>query len=173
MRLFAALPVALAVALLAPGGARAYDHQATIELGVGWSHAFGSAVTYGDNGIPVILGGSVGLSDALTVRAALTWAPHPGTPFTQVGIVGAELVYVFDLLEVVPYVGGGFDLLTTFDASQARADFGAHVVVGLDWLFKHGMYVGLEVRPYVVVTELDTIPVYLTLTARYGLIFDL
>ena len=176
MRAHAALPVLLvALALPAfalPATARAYDHQATLELGLGWAHAF-DATAYDENGLAVVLGGSVGLGDTFALRGAITWAGHPGPSFAQVGQIGAEVVYLVDILEVVPFAGIGIDAMGTIAGSDARADFAVHAVGGVDWLFQRGMYVGIEARPFLALTALDAAPIHLTVTARFGLTFDL
>ena len=176
-----ARPAVIVLALLAasgalPSGARAYEDQLTLELGVGYAHAFTDGATPGP-GVPLSLAASIGLDDVWTVRATLAYALHPGEPTMHIGLLGAELLYVVDILEVVPYFGVGVDALTTLSDGALGADFAAHVVVGADWLLSRTAYVGLDVRPYLLVSELFEadvrFPVYLTVLVRAGLVFDL
>ena len=162
----------LSVCAALPATALAYDHQATAELGLGFAHAFGTP-PYDENGPAAELGGSIGLGDTFALRASFTWASYPGASFTQVGLLGAEVVYLVDVLEVVPYFGLGVDAIGTYDGTAAQADFGVHAVAGFDWLFTRSMYVGVEARPTVVLTSLDTVPVQLSVLLRYGLTFEL
>jgi hypothetical protein len=161
---------------VSPPRARAYEDQLTLDVGVGYAHAFaGSAIP--SSGVPLAITASVGLDDVWTVRATVAYALHPGDPTVHLGVFGAELLYVVDILEVVPYFGAGVDALATLSEGAVGADFAAHVVLGADYLLSRSAYVGVDVRPYLIVSELFEadlrFPVYLTVFARVGLVFDL
>lgn len=174
--LLSTLGALLLACVALPSTARAYEDQLTLELGVGYAHAFTDGAVPG-SGLPLAIAASVGLDDVWTVRASLAYAIHPGDPAVHIGIFGAELLYVVDILEVVPYFGVGVDLLSSLTDGALGADFGAHLVVGADYLLSRTAYVGIDVRPYLLVSELFEanvrFPVYLTVLARVGLVFDL
>lgn len=167
----AALGVALAVAAGATGRAQAYEDQLTLGLGLGYA----AVVTNGlpPHGALAQVSASVGLDDVWTVQASLSYALHPGSEPLHVGIVGAELIYVVDVLEVVPFFGLGADAIGTIHAGNAGVDAAAHAILGVDYLASRTWLVGLDVRPYVLFTRLSTEPVYITVSARASLIFDL
>ena len=175
--LVATLAAALmALALGAPSPVRAYEDQLTLEFGVGYAHAFSDGAVP-SSGLPLAIAASMGINDVWTVRASVAYALHPGDPTVHVGVFGAELLYVVDILEVVPYFGAGLDALTTLSDGAVGADLGAHIVLGVDWLLSRSAYLGLDLRPYLLVSELFEadvrFPVYLTVLARAGLVFDL
>ncbi len=168
----AALGIALAVAAAgSPGRARAYEDQLTLGLGLGYA----VVVTNGlpPHGALAELSASVGLDDTWTVRANLSYAFHPGHDPMHVGLVGAELIYMVDVLEVVPFFGLGVDAIGTLYQGAAGVDAAAHAIVGVDYLAAREWLVGLDIRPYVLLTRLSTDPVYFTASARFSLVFDL
>ncbi len=166
----------VALAVCAPSPARAYEDQLTLELGVGYAHAFSDGAVPG-SGLPLAIAASIGINDVWAVRASVAYALHPGDPTVHLGVFGAELLYVVDILEIVPYFGVGIDALTSLSDGALGADLGAHIVLGVDWLLSRNAYLGLDVRPYLLVSELFEadvrFPVYLTVLARAGLVFDL
>lgn len=167
----ATLGIALAVAAGCPGRARAYEDQLTLGLGLGYA----AVVTDGlpPHGALAQVSASIGLDDVWTVQASLSYALHPGAEPLHVGIVGAELIYVLDVLEVVPFFGLGADAIGTVREGHAGVDAAAHVILGVDYLASRSWLVGLDVRPYVLFTRLSTDPVYITVSARISLVFDL
>ena len=167
----AALGIALSVAGGSSGGALAYEGQLTLGLGLGYA----AVVTEGlpPHGALAQVSASVGLDDVWTVQASVSYALHPGADPLHVGIVGAELIYVLDVLEVVPFFGLGADAIGTVHQGRAGADAAAHAILGVDYLLSRTWLIGLDVRPYVLFTRLSTDPVYITISARASLIFDL
>ncbi len=167
---------ALVLALIAPSGARAYDHQVSLDVNAGWGVA--PALQMVPNHGPTAgVGTSIGFDDAWGMAIQLGWAIHP--PFVNasdevfhVGILGVEGLYYLDILEIVPFFGVGIDLLPTVNGSTWGLDFAAHVRVSLDYLVSREVTIGVDVRPYILLTALSVDPVYLTFQARVSFLFD-
>jgi hypothetical protein len=178
---WAAWTTAGAAAVLATSlpTARAYEDQATLDLGLGYAHAFASGLPA--SGAAVALGGSLGLGDVWTLRATLGWAAHPaaatGPPTTHVLTGGVELLYVVDVLRWVPYVGAGVDAVGTVSEAGSGVDLAAHAVLGLEWLASRAWLLGVDVRPYLLLSDAfasaPRFPVYLTVTVKAGVVLDL
>ena len=72
----------------------------------------------------------------------------------------------------MPFFGVGIDLLPTFDGSTLFLDFAAHVRLSVDYVASREVTVGIDIRPYVLLTALSTDPVYLTFQIRLSFLFD-
>ena len=172
--------VALLSMLGAPSTARAYEDQATLDLDLGYAAALATDALP-PNGVQFGVGGSWGLNDAWTIRGRLAYGVHPAAQPLHVGILGVEVVYLLDLVEVVPFAGLGADALGTgFDdgtggGSGFEANFAIHAVLGLDWLVSRRFIVGLDVRPYILPLAFDAetlAPVYLSASVRLSFVFE-
>lgn len=176
-----AFPAALAslAALVAtlPVEASAYERQVTLDVTAGWGWApVLDAPNHGPTGG---ISTAIGFDDdtwGLGIYGG--WAVHP--IFTEptdetfhVGLIGAEALYYFDILQIVPFFGAGVDVLPTFDGTSWAADFAVHLRVSLDYLVSREVAIGVDVRPYLLVTALpDLNPVYLTFQARFSYLFE-
>ncbi|MCB9591539.1 MAG: hypothetical protein H6719_02295 [Sandaracinaceae bacterium] len=166
----------LAALLGSPASAAAYDHQVSLDVSAGWGWA--PALDAAPNNGPMAgLATTVGIDDAWAIGFNLGWAVHP--PFTDatdpvfhVGIVGVEGLYYIDILEIVPFFGLGIDLLPTVNGSTWGLDFAAHARVSLDYLVSREVTIGIDVRPYILLTALSLDPVYITFQARVSFLFD-
>lgn len=179
-----ALPLALAVASLAvaslaaacwPGVARAYDRQLGLFAGAGYTGIVGDT-PYPPHAVHGSVGVGVGLSDVWELRGRVDYAFHPSA-LHRLG-ASVDLVYLVDVLSVVPYLGlsaGG--LISILDASlmleSVRGDFVAGGVLGLDVLLGREWTVGVEVRPTVVITDLDREPLMITGLVRAQALFEI
>jgi len=160
-----------------PSSAAAYEDQVTLEAGFGYAH---SADAESDTraGMPFSLAASLGLDDVWTVKVATSYAIHPASSGARHVVVGgAELLYVVDVLQIVPYVGAGVDVFAAWRAPVQDLDVAAHLVFGADYLLTRSLFVGLEVRPYLLLTQLGNAdgrtPLYMTALARLGVLWDL
>jgi len=170
-----ALAGALGLGAALPSGAAAYDEQVSLDVNAGWglAPALEMAPNHGPTGA---LATTIGFDDAWAMGINLGWAVHPAftddsDPF-HVGIAGVEGLYYIDILEIVPFFGIGVDLLPTFDGTQWFVDFAAHLRLSLDYLVSREIAIGVDVRPYILLTALSTDPVYLTFQARVSFLFD-
>jgi hypothetical protein len=159
---FGALTTLLVAASAAP--ALAYEDQVSIDAELAYVHGFAkNSQARGQNGIAVAAGASYGLSNVLTLRGQFMWAFHPSEgPLRSIAWLSADLVYVIDVLEIVPYFGAGVDgagLIAS--GADFEAEFGVHPVIGFDYLLSRALAIGVQVKPVFVLTSLDDMPVYL------------
>jgi hypothetical protein len=164
-----------ALAGLTPAEARAYEDRLTVgvELGVG-------VVVIPDSALPCCgplagITSSIGLDDVFSVRGHLAYAYHPAGDALHVAVFGAELLYLVDIVEIVPYFGLGLDGLGSLFEATAAVELGVHLVGGLEYLFSRDSLLGVDLRlHYVPLSSADrTQPVYFTPTVRYSWFFDL
>jgi hypothetical protein len=158
--------------VLAPATLRAYEDKAGLAVDLGYAYA--TPQTLPHSGALVGVEASRGLDDIWTVRAALTYSLHPGSAPLSVLALGAELLYPIDVLEIVPYLGGGFDAIGSWAHGASFAtEFGIHPVVGVDWLVERGLALGLQVRPIFLVTAWSSEPIYLSVNLNATWLLDL
>jgi hypothetical protein len=151
--------------------ARAYEDQLTLGVGAGYAHAFASAGP--EHGALVDVAASTGLSSTWTLRGRLSYAFYPAerSP-AHAGLVGAELLYMIDIVELVPYLGAGIDGVGRARAGDFRVDGAAHLVLGIDYLVSRGFALGLDVRSHLLVTAWRRDPVDLMLALSATWIID-
>jgi hypothetical protein len=172
---FGALLACGASALASP--AAAYEDQLTIEAGLGYAFA-ADAGEDARSGLPFSLAASIGLDDVWTVKATTAYAIHTADAGARHTVIaGAELVYVVDVLEIVPYFGAGLDVFGAWRGPDQDLDAAAHLVFGADYLLTRSLFVGVEIRPHLLLTRLadddGRTPLYITALARIGFIWDL
>ncbi len=145
-----------------------------LTLDVGYAAALASDVP--SHGLALGAGANVGLSDAWAIHSRLSYAFHPSSGDSlHVAMAGVEVVYLLDILQIVPFFGLGVDGVGTMSGGNFGADLGLHAVVGVDWLLARRWLVGVEVRPYVIpfsLAETGVDPVYVTVDLRAGIVFD-
>lgn len=174
----AAIPLALlstvVPAVLAPGVAHAYEDQIGLSLGAGYA-VIPSDTPLPQHGLAVQLEAGFGLGDTWELRALLGYGVEIADQPLHRLHVGAEIVYLLDILEVVPFLGLGIDLpITLHPAIPEPVDFAGHAVVGFDWLLSREFTIGAEVRPYVLFTRLGAdAPVWLTAIVRAQVLFEI
>ena len=168
----AALGLAALFALW-PGRGLAYEDQLGLGVQLAYAHATDSSLPH--SGALLGLEASLGLDDIWSVRGFASYSVHPGTPTLSVAVLGAELLYLVDILEIVPYFGAGLDALGRWTSGGGgfSAEFGVHPVVGLDWLPSRVWTLGIEARPVFVVTSWSREPIYVTAGVNAALLFDL
>jgi hypothetical protein len=171
-RLIAVLAGLLAWAASAP--ASAYEDQASIDGEIAYVHAFaknpGAA-----NGIGVAAGASLGLTNEFTLRGQFMWAFHRASePSVSIAWLSADLVYVIDVLEIVPYFGAGVDAAAQIQSGErVDAEFGLHPAIGFDYLVSRKLALGVQVKPVFLLTALDRLPVYLQAGLTLSYLLDL
>jgi hypothetical protein len=150
------------VAFAHPAVAHAYEGQIGLSLELGYAviptGPLPSHGVYADAGV------AIGLGDTWELRGRLAYAYHPEPMHRWAG--GVELVYVIDIFEVVPFLGLGVSGLVTLNDVLVTGDFAANAVLGFDVLLSREATLGISVRPSVVLTALDTAPVWLEMGAR-------
>lgn len=157
--------------LVAASHASAYEDRLTLAIDAGYAHATLPGLPH--PGAAAGLDASLGLSNAWSVRAGASYAYHPGpTPLSQLGL-HAELLYLVDVFELVPYAGFGIDGLGSWAAhGDFRAAFGVHPVLGADWLLSRDFALGVFARPVFVVSDWKHQPFLLEVMASAVWLFD-
>ncbi len=139
--------LALAV-LCAVGGAasraRAYEDQVALGLGVGFAYAIDADREA--PGVLVDLSVNWGLDEAWALRGRFGYAEHPGTPALHALLGSAELLYLVDIVEFVPYAGLGLGVIAANWGSDAGAGPAPHVVAGCDYLVTRSFALQLDLR---------------------------
>lgn len=174
-----AVALLLAVIALPPTMARAYEDVLTlgVEAGTG-------IVVVPESTLPCcgpLLGGeaSIGLGDAFTLRAHLAYAWHPSAAEADLhaGIVGLELFYLLDVVQIVPFFGVGADLIGTVVGGAFGMELGFHAIAGVDFIVTPELAIGIDLRPhFLVLTLLETgvlEPAYIAMNARLSYRFEL
>jgi hypothetical protein len=153
--------------------ARAYEDHASLDAELSYGHAISDSAP--PNGVALGLGAGLGLSDVFSVRGQLTWALHPGEPqFTSLFFLSGELLYLIDVLEIVPYFGFGVDVIGSYVSGQEfGGDMGVHPVLGFDWLLSREFTLGLALRSVFLVTGLNDNPVYFKVGATFSYLIDM
>lgn len=156
------LGLALGALLAQPALARAYEQQLGLTLELGY--AVTPTGTLPPHGAYAEGGVSVGLGDTWELRGRVAYAYHPEPMHRWAG--GVEVVYLVDILEVVPFLGLGVSGLVTLNGPSVTGDFGVGGVAGLDVLLSREVTLGVAVRPTVLLTSLDIAPVWIEAGAR-------
>lgn len=179
-------------------GASAYEDQFTLsgDVGLHLAPTEGAALPgerapgrprMPPGGLALGLGATLGVSDAVSLGARLGYAAQLDAGDGQhvhVTSLALEGFYLLDILKLVPFFGGGIDVLAEFDAFEApgtvdpRFDLGVHGLLGLDYLLSREWLLGLDIRvlwhPISFGSAVDTTTerVRLLVTLRVSRIFD-
>jgi hypothetical protein len=159
-----------AICFLVPRAAHAYEDQQTLGLGVGYANVVSS--TLPAHGVCVDLSASSGLNASWTARARLTYGWHPDLVPLHVGMAAAELLYMIDILEFVPYFGAGAGVVGHVRAHTLTAYPAVHAFAGVDYLLSRALALELEVRSQALLSALQTHPLYLTATLAVVWVLD-
>ena len=161
--------------LAASASARAYDRQAGLFVGAGYTGIVGDT-PYPPHAVAASVGAGFGLGDTWELRVRADYAAHLASMHRISAAV--DVVYLVDVLSVVPYLGlsaGGS--VSVLDASLAlealRGDLLLGGLVGLDVLIGREWTVGAEVRFAWAVTDFDREPMQLTGLARAQYLFEI
>jgi hypothetical protein len=172
MRLLPTCAALLYLAVAVP--ARAYEDQLTLGVGAGYAHAASDAVPR--DGALFDVSASTGLGAVWSLRGRASYAFHPEAEPMHVALVDAELLYLIDVLELVPYFGLGAGAAgrvgSGVGSGEVDVDPTAHAVIGLDYLMSRALTLELDARPYLLLTELERSPFYFGITAGVVWMFD-
>ena len=151
--------------------AQAYEDQLTLGAAPGY------AVRFSENGANhhAALGllSSIGLDETWSARARLGYAIEPVSEPVHLFLVSVDLIYLVDILQLVPYGGVGIDAIGALTGSNFDTNTGIHVLVGLDYLYSRTIILGIELSPLLVVSSVDDWQVYLLANTKFNYIFDL
>lgn len=151
--------------------ASAYEDQVTLGVEAGFAERF--AESGPDHGVTTSLLASIGLDDIWTIRTRVSYSHHPYQSSYHVLLAGVEILYLIDVLEFVPYFGGGLDGLGSVWNDEFKMQAAVHTDLGIDYFFSREVIFGLEIRPYLLFTGLSEEPAYITITASANYVFEL
>lgn len=155
----------LAVGLI-PAHARAFEDAVTLGVGGGYAHAVSSLEP--EHGARLVLSGSIELDGPWALRPRTAFSHHPGAQSLQLVEVSADLVYLVDIIEIVPYFGTGLGVLGVH-AVDRRDELELEPllqdVIGLYYLVSFDLAIELEAGVHMRPLSLTREPLILTLTA--------
>jgi hypothetical protein len=169
LRVLALIALPLAPAAW-PAQALAYEDQLTVSAGAGYALAILESEPL--HGAAFDLAVSVGLDPVWSLRGRAAYAVHPGDAPLHVVLLSPELLYMIDVVEVVPYFGLGLSALGRAWGAEFRPAAGVHAVLGLDYLASRAFGLGCDLRPGILVTDLDRHPFQLSFTLNAVWFFD-
>jgi hypothetical protein len=150
--------------------ARAYEDQLTLGLGAGYAHAASDVLPR--HGALFEASASVGLDPMWSLRGRGSYAWHPERTGMHVAMLGSDVLYLIDVLEIVPYFGVGAGGMARFWESDSRVDAEVHLVAGLDYLLSRDVALEFEIRPHLLVTDREGDPFYFAAAAAVVFVFD-
>lgn len=146
----------------------AYEDQLTVGGNLGFAERIADEGPH--HGGMFGISSSIGLDDIWTVRGRFSYSIHQAPDLLHAFFLSAEILYLIDIMEFVPFLGGGPDGVATLWKDQFDVDFALHAVVGVDYLFSREVIFGLEVRPLFFITSTSTQITFLSVnfTASYS-----
>ena len=155
--------------------AHAYERQLGVFVGAGYT-GIATSTPYPPHAVTASVGVGVGLGDVWELRGHLDYGFHVSA-MHRLGL-GVDLVYLVDVLSVVPYLGVSVSgALSLLDPSLAmgdlRGDFLAGGLAGLDVLIGREWTIGAEVRINVGVTDFDRAGLLITGLCRAQALFEI
>lgn len=162
--------LALFTALACAAPAHAYEDKIALGLGAGYAAWPGIAAPHG---AALDAQAGLGLSQAWQLRAGATYAVHPsdGGALHTAGLRG-ELVYLVDIVELVPFAGLGVSGLAAFHPGRDALEPAVHVVAGAAYWLSFDWLLELGVRAHLLPGELEREPLYLVSTLSLVLALD-
>jgi len=157
-----------------PSGAAAYEEQTLLGLDLSWGLAPSSA-SMPAHGLGLGLSLDWGLGDTLSLQGRVAYAIHPAAAPGHALGAGLELIYLLDILQVVPFFGIGLDALLSARSGEIAAAPALHLLFGLDYLLDRRWIVGLDIRPHFVplaFADPGLDPFYLTVGLRLSRVFE-
>lgn len=132
---------------LAPAPARAYEETASLDATAGYLGLV-DLPRLPTHGAVLDVGGSYGVGEAVVLRGALGYARlREHARRAHAGRVRLEGLYLIDVLRAVPFLGVGASLMMAkAPGGEAQLHPGAHLVVGLDYLWSRTLALGIDVR---------------------------
>jgi len=161
------------VGLGAPSVAAAYEDQISVGLELGWA-GVPSSGTLPQNGIDLGITAGYGITDAWGVRGLASFDLLFGDRRLRIGMMGAEAIYLLDIVRFVPVFGFGVDGVISGFNGENRGDFALHALLGFDYLLNERWSIGASGRGFWITTNgrsfLDAL--FFTVALRVGIRFD-
>jgi hypothetical protein len=159
------------LALFGSSSAAAFEDKLALGAGAGY------AVWPGDDaahGAALDLQTSIGLSEAWQLRAGGTFAlhPHPSDDTAlNTASARAELVYLVDIVDIVPFGGLGASGIVAFRDRDSQLEPAGHVVAGVAYWLSFDWLLELDARAYLL-PGVDAHPLYFVSTLSVVVTFD-
>jgi hypothetical protein len=154
--------------------ARAYEDVLTLDVELGAAFSLSPDFMSPCCGPLFGIANSIGLGDKFALRGRIeyAWLPSGGDD-VHAAIVGAELFYLIDVVQFVPFFGLGLDVFAGGPApfDEPALGFGGHAILGFDYLVSREIALGLDVRPHLffnAASDIDIEPLLLTANLRFS-----
>jgi hypothetical protein len=145
-----------------------------LALGAGAGYAVWPGVSAAQ-GVALDLHAGYGLSAEWQLRGGATYALHPHATdevsFSTLG-VRAEVVYMIDIFNVVPFGGLGASGIGVLAHGDTALEPAVHVLGGAAYWVSFDWLIQLDVRAHLVPGTVDDHPIYLVSTLSAVLAFD-
>lgn len=159
------------VALFWSSSAAAFEDKVALSAGAGYAAWPGIDEPHG---VALDLQVGVGLGQVWQLRAGGSTALHPSSnEALHTPSLRAELVYLVDIVDVVPFAGLGVSGVAALGGTDDRIEPAAHVVAGAAYWLSFDWLLELDVRAHVMpgVPD-DRSPLYFVSTLSVVLTLD-
>jgi hypothetical protein len=164
--------LALACALTCSSTAFAFEDRLALGAGAGYAVWPGLSAAHG---VALDLHAGYGLSAEWQLRGGATYAFHPhdtsAQAFSTLG-VRAEIVYMVDIFNFVPFAGLGASGLGVIGHGDPAIEPAVHLLGGAAYWVSFDWLIELDVRAHVLPGAADGSPIYLVSTLSAVLAFD-
>ena len=141
--------------------------------GAGAGYALAPASSEGAHGIAFDLHGGLGVGVEWQLRAGLTYAYHPvKTSAAHVGLARTELVYLIDIVDIVPFGGIGVGARVIEAMRPSGVHVGPHAVLGVAYWISFDALLELDVRAHILPGRVSDDVVYLVSALSLVWTFD-
>lgn len=164
--------IGLAVVLLAASPASAFEDKLTLGAGAGYAVWPGVPAAHG---AALDLQAGLGLSETWQARVGAAFALHPHVSedlALKTLSVRAEIVYLIDIVDIVPFGGVGISGLGLFTVRDAELEPAAHLVAGAAYWLSFDWLLQLDVRAHLVPDAIEGNPIYLVSTLSLVVALD-
>ncbi|MCG8556849.1 MAG: hypothetical protein MJD61_16425 [Proteobacteria bacterium] len=145
--------------------ALAYDEQVTAGVAAGYAFLASEQPAHT---AALALDATLGLGERWSLGTRVGLLLHPaGGSKTPMGFVSLDLLYLVDVLQVVPFAGVGLDGLLSDGLG-----LGTHVRAGMDYLWSRDLLLGADVRACVFFAEALRLTGCLAASVHASLVFD-
>jgi len=161
---------ALASVLCWASSAAAFEDKLALGAGAGYAVWPGIDTPHGAV-LDLQLG--IGLDEAWQLRAGASTALHPSSADAlHTASLRAELVYLIDIVELVPFGGLGVAGIAAFRGGESELDPAVHLVAGAAYWLSFDWLLELDVRAHFMPGEAERDPLYLLSTLSVVVTFD-
>jgi hypothetical protein len=162
----------VACALACSSTAFAFEDRLALGAGAGYAVWPGPSAAHG---IALDLHAGYGLSAEWQLRGGATYALHPHATdelaFSTLGL-RAEVVYMVDIFNFVPFGGAGASGIGVFAEPEATLEPAVHLLGGFAYWVSFDWLIQLDVRAHFVPAAAEGNPIYLISTLSAVLAFD-